>query len=97
MVQIQLWSESHHGDEAPNEAEVCEVVRVDGGGWVDLQTVIVLASILKQTVHGVQHLVGQQKEPLPAKQEKTSHDACLRPINLGDDIEDQVKQIFYSY
>ena len=41
------------------------MVRVDGGGGVDLQTVVALAGVLKQTVHGVEHLVGQQEEPLP--------------------------------
>lgn len=63
---------SHHGDEASNEAEVCEVVRVDGGGRVDLQAVVVLAGILKQTVHGVQDLMGEQKEPLPADRQNKS-------------------------
>lgn len=61
----------HHGDEASDEAEVGEVVGVDGGGRVDLQTVVVLAGVLEQTVHGVQDLVGQQEEPLPAGREDT--------------------------
>ena len=56
----------YHGNEASDELEVLEVVRVDVGGRVDLQAVVVLPSVLKQTVHGVQHLVGQQEEPLPA-------------------------------
>ena len=58
---------TYHGDKAPYEAEVGEVVRVDGGGGVDLQTVVALAGVLKQTVHGVEHLVGQQEEPLSAR------------------------------
>ena len=58
---------AHHGDETPNEAEVSEVVGVDGGGRVDLQTVVVLAGVLEQAVHGVEHLVGQQEEPLPGE------------------------------
>lgn len=41
------------------------MVRVDVGGRVDLQTVVVLASILKQTVHGVQNLMREQEEPFP--------------------------------
>lgn len=53
-----------HCDEAAYEAEVGEVVGVDGGGWVNLQAVVALASILKQAVHGIQHFVGQQEEPL---------------------------------
>lgn len=60
---------AHHGDEASDEAEVGEVVGVDGGRRVDLQTVVVLAGVLEQTVHGVEDLVGQQEEPLPVGQE----------------------------
>lgn len=56
---------SHHGDEAADEAEVGEVVGVDGGGGVDLQAVVVLARVLEEAVHGVEHLMGQQEEPLP--------------------------------
>lgn len=67
-------AKTHHGDEASNEAEVREVVGVDGGGRVDLQTVVVLAGVLKQTVHGVQHLVRQQEEPFPAEQEDITGD-----------------------
>ena len=40
------------------------MLRVHRGGGVDLEHVVVLPSILKQTVHWVQHLVGQLEEPL---------------------------------
>lgn len=63
---------SYHGDEAANEAEVGEVVGVDGGGRVDLQAVVVLASILKEAVHGVEHLVRQEEEPLPGAKGRES-------------------------
>ena len=56
-----------HCDEAAYEAEVGEVVRVDSRGRVDLQTVVALTGVLKQTVHGVQHFMGQQEEPLSEK------------------------------
>lgn len=59
---------SYHGNEAADEAEVGEVVRVDGGGGVDLQAVVVLAGILEEAVHGVEHLVGQKEEPLPGQE-----------------------------
>lgn len=55
----------YHGNEASYELEVLKVIRVDVGGRVDLQTVVVLASILKQTVHGVQYLMREQEEPFP--------------------------------
>jgi len=58
-------SRRYHGDEASDELEVLEVIGVDVGRRVDLQTVVVLASILKQTVHGVQDLMREQEEPLP--------------------------------
>lgn len=40
-------NDSHHGNEPANEAEVGEVVGVDGGGRVDLQAVIVLPGVFK--------------------------------------------------
>lgn len=56
-----------HSDEASYEAEVGQMVRVDGGRWVDLQTVVTLSRVFEQTVHGVQHLVGQKEEPLSSQ------------------------------
>lgn len=56
---------TYHGNEATNELKVLEVIRVDVGRRVDLQTVVVLASVLKQTVHGVQHLMREQEKPFP--------------------------------
>lgn len=58
---------TNHRDEAADEAEVREVVGVDGRGWVNLQAVVALASILKQAVHRIQHFVGQQEEPLSGR------------------------------
>ena len=40
-----------------------QVIGVDKRGGVDLKAVIVLVGIFKETVHWVQHLMGQQKEP----------------------------------
>lgn len=51
------------------------MVGVDGRGRIDLETVVVLASILKKAIHGVQNFVGQQEEPFPAEQQDTSHHA----------------------
>ena len=39
-----------------DELEVMKMIGVDIGGGVDLQRVVVLVRVLKQTVHGVQHL-----------------------------------------
>lgn len=47
------------------------MVGVDGGGRVDLEAVVVLASIFEKAVHGVQNLVGQQEKPFPAEREDT--------------------------
>lgn len=69
MCADTMWT--CHCNEAANEAEVGEVVWVDGWGRVDLQAVVALAGILKQTVHGVQHFMGQQEEPLSAKRGET--------------------------
>ena len=62
---------TNHGDEASYELEILEVVRVDVGGRVDLETVVIFTSIFKQAVHGVQHLMGQQEKPLPEREETT--------------------------
>lgn len=42
--------------------------RVDGAVWVDLQGVDVVSGVLEQAVVGVQHLMGQQVQPLPIRQ-----------------------------
>lgn len=63
-------SGSYHGNEAADEAEIGEVVGVDGGGRVDLQAVVVFASVLEEAVHGVEHLVGQEEEPFPGGEQE---------------------------
>lgn len=40
------------------------MVGVDVGGGVNLEAVVVLVCVLEETVHGVEHLVRQQEEPL---------------------------------
>lgn len=72
MQWPQAISGAHHGDEAADEAEVREVVGVDGGSRVDLQAVVVFAGVLEEAVHGVEHLMGQQEEPFPAEGEERS-------------------------
>lgn len=62
QVLAPMWT--CHCNEAAYEAEVREVVWVDSRCWVDLQTVVTLSGILKQTVHGIQNFMGQQEEPL---------------------------------
>lgn len=44
---------TNHGNEAAYKLEIFEVIRVDVGGWVDLETVVIFTSIFKQAVHGV--------------------------------------------
>lgn len=62
------------------------MVGVDGRGRVDLETVVVLAGVLKKAVHGVQNLVGQQEEPLPAEQQDTSRHAKCEKSALNATI-----------
>lgn len=69
---LRIATQTCHGDEAADEAEVGQVVGVDGRGRVDLQTVVALAGVLEQAVHGVEDLVGQQEEPFAAR--RTSGD-----------------------
>lgn len=56
---------TYHGNEASYEFEVLEVIRIDVRGRIYLQAVVVLASILKQTVHRVQYFMRQQEKPFP--------------------------------
>jgi hypothetical protein len=42
------------------------MVWVDVRGRINLQTVVVIAGVLKQAVHGVQHVMGQVEKPLSA-------------------------------
>lgn len=41
------------------------MLRVDRGGGIYLQHVVVFSGVFKEAVHGVEHLVGQLEEPLP--------------------------------
>ena len=43
------------------------MVWVHGGGCVDLEHVVVLSGVLKEAVHGVEHLVGEKEEPLAGR------------------------------
>lgn len=54
------------------------MVGVDGGGRVDLQAVVVLARVLEEAVHGVEHLMGQKEEPLPGRRQGEHSDKQLR-------------------
>jgi hypothetical protein len=58
----------YHGDKSAYKPEVHQMVRIDTGRWVDLQTVVIVAGILKQTVHRVQHIMGQVEKPFSATQ-----------------------------
>lgn len=48
----------------PNEFEVAEMLRVDARMGVDLQSVVVVCTVLEQTVEGVEHLVRKKEEKL---------------------------------
>lgn len=54
-----------HGDEPPDKLKVVQVIRIDIGRGIDLKAVVVLVGVLEETIHGVQHLVGQQEKPFP--------------------------------
>ena len=47
---------THHGYKSANEPKVEKMVRIDTGSRVDLETVVVVAGVLEQAVHRVQHL-----------------------------------------
>lgn len=64
MVKYRI---SHHSDETSDKLEVMQMIRIDMGCRVDLQTVIVLIGVLEQAIHGIQYFMGQQQEPFPFK------------------------------
>ena len=70
-----------HRYESPDELEVVEVVGVDVGGRVDLQGVVVLVGVLKQTIHRIEDLMGHGEEPLPG------HAPIIQPL-LPSEKED---------
>lgn len=57
--------EKCHTDDSADKMEVRQVVGIDARIRVDLQRVNVLTRVQEQAVVRVQHLVGQQVEPLP--------------------------------
>ena len=54
---------THHGDNPANESEVKQMIRIHTGCRVNLQAVVTVAGVLKQTVHRVQDVVGQVEKP----------------------------------
>lgn len=63
---------TNHGNEASYKLEIFEVVRIDVGGRIYLETVVIFTSIFKQAVHGVQNLMRQEEEPLPGEEDNTN-------------------------
>ncbi len=57
----------YHSYDPANKSEVSEMLRIDPGGGVDLEAVVGVPSVLKQAVHGVEHLVGEGEEPFPGR------------------------------
>lgn len=60
-----------------NELEVVKMFGVDTGVRVDLQSVVIVRGVFKQTVEGVEHLVRQQVEELSV--ERLVHRLNLAP------------------
>lgn len=67
-VRVQEATVEDAEAQAPtNELEVVQVLGVDARRRVDLERVVVVRGVLKQTVEGVEHLVGEQEEELPVR------------------------------
>ena len=56
-----------HGNESTDKLEIMQVIWVDKRGWIDLETIVVLVGIFKQTVHRIQHLMRQKEKPFSEK------------------------------
>ena len=60
-----------HATDPPNELEVIQVVFIVGPRLrIDLEGVVIAGRILKETIVGVEHLMGKQVEPLSAEKGK---------------------------
>lgn len=59
--------ENSEAQASPNKLEVVQMFRVDTGGWVDLQGIVVVRRILEETVEWVEHFVRQQEEKFSVK------------------------------
>ena len=70
MSSFQRPDYTYHCYKSAYEAEIDEVIWVDAGGGVDLQAVVAVTCIFKQTVHGIQHIMRQMEKPLPETQKK---------------------------
>ena len=78
----KLLRKNYHGDEAPDEFEIVEVIGIDVRSGIDLKTVVVLVSVLKEAVHRIEDFVGEQEEPL------SGDPAVVEPfLSAEDDVE----------
>ena len=68
-IRNNYWVGSYHGDDASDEAEIHQVVGIHRRRRVNLQAIITVAGVLEEAVHGVEHLVRQVEEPLPANKQ----------------------------
>jgi hypothetical protein len=51
----------------PNELEVVEMLRIDARVRVDLEGIVVVGGVFKETVEGVEHFMGEEEEEFSAK------------------------------
>lgn len=68
-----------HRDESSNKLKILQMVWIHVARRIDLETVIVLVGILKETIHRIQNFMGQQEKPL--SRHATIVQALLAPEN----------------
>ena len=49
-------------DNSPDELEIVQVLRVNAGMGIDLQSVIIVGGIFKETVERIEHFVRKKEE-----------------------------------
>jgi len=49
-----------------DEFKVAQVIRVDTRSWVNLEGVVVMGGVFKQSIARIEDLVGEEEEPLSA-------------------------------
>lgn len=50
-------NKTYHCDKTSYETKILQMIGIYGRSRVDLKTIVVLGRVLKQTVHGIEHLV----------------------------------------
>lgn len=67
-----------------DELEVVQMLWIDSGRWVDLESVVVVCRIFEKTVERVEHLVREEEEEFTALEFSDCHPSATRRLTEKD-------------